>query len=64
MGHEMFKIASASERELDVMFYGGVAGVLIMLVFLGVLLWRDRHKIGKRFKRGESRRRKKPKKRR
>lgn len=63
MAHELLKIANSSERELDAFVYAGAAGFLITLVLLGVLLWRDRHKLGKRFKRGGSKRTRKPKKR-
>jgi uncharacterized iron-regulated membrane protein len=47
MSHEMFRLAKASERELDLIVYGGAAGALIMLLLVGFLAWRGRHKLGK-----------------
>lgn len=47
MSHEMFRIAKASERELDLIVYGGAAVVLIMLLLVGFLVWRDRRRLAK-----------------
>ena len=43
----MFRLAKASERELDLLVYGGAVSALIMLLLVGFLVWRDRRKLAK-----------------
>jgi O-antigen ligase len=58
MSHEMFKLARASEKELDLLVAGGAIGAVIMLALLGFLLWRDRGHPGRKANTPRTRRRK------
>lgn len=45
MAHEMFWLAKASEKELDLIVYGGAGILVIMLLLVGLLVWRDRRRL-------------------
>lgn len=47
MAHELFRITKASAQELDLIVYGGAAGLVVMLLLIWFLVWRDRRKLAR-----------------
>lgn len=44
MTHELLALPQASPQALDLMVYGGGAGMLVMVILVGFLVWRDKRR--------------------